>query len=239
MLNKFIRSSIPGRMATLKGSRIVPPPAVKSIPPLQGVVRSCPDVGKVVALTFDDGPSRKFTPLYLKILNRYGVHATFFLIGRHVRENSGLAAMIVKNGNELGCHTFNHRNLEQMDPNAAKQDIESAKQLIEQDSQRQVGLFRPPGGHLDQSLLKMINGMGLKVVLWSIDPEDWYASPEKIIANVLTNLQPGSIILLHEDRASTLAALPTLIGTIKQRGYQLVTVSELLAIQGTQEIVAK
>jgi hypothetical protein len=69
----------------------------------------------------------------------------------------------------------------------------------------------------------------MKIVLWSVDPGDWYARPEKIIDTVLANLQPGSIILLHEDKAGTLAALPTLIKGIRQRGYQLVTVSELLA----------
>ena len=185
----------------------------------------------MVALTFDDGPSRQFTPQYLKVLNEYGVHATFFLIGRNVQDNPGLAAMIARNGNELGNHTFDHHNLKQMDSATAEQDITSAQQLIEQDSHEQDYLFRPPGGNLSQPLVKAIDGMGLKVILWNIDPRDWEetSNENKIIDNVLTNLQPGSIILLHEGKEHTLQALPTLIESIRQRGYRLVTVSELLA----------
>ena len=200
----------------------------------QGVVHSWPNAGKLAAITFDDGPSRQFTPLYLDELDKYGVHATFFLVGRNVQENSGLAAKIAGGGNDIGCHSCYHRNLEKMDRAAAMQDIISAKQLIERDSHRQVSLFRPPGGHLNQPLIRQINEAGMKVVLWNIDPGDWYASPEKIITNVFTNLRPGSIILLHEGRAGTLAALPTLIKGIRQRGYQLVTISELLASENKQ-----
>jgi peptidoglycan/xylan/chitin deacetylase (PgdA/CDA1 family) len=231
LLNKFAADT--GLNRTSIRSQTTPLPVEPAARP-QGVVHSWPGADKMVAITFDDGPSRKFTPLYLDVLDRYGAHATFFLVGRHVQENSGLAAKIAGSGNELGCHAFEHRNLEQMDPAAAMQDITSARRLIERDSHTQVFLFRPPGGHLNQPLINLINGMGMKIVLWSIDPGDWYASPEKIINNVLTNLQPGSIILLHEDKAGTLAALPTLIKGIRQRGYQLVTVSELLASRGKQ-----
>ncbi len=230
VLNKFAANS--GLSLSQQGqNQATPAPPAEPAARLQGIVRSWPGAGKMVAITFDDGPSKQFTPLYLKVLDRYGVHATFFLVGRHVQENSGLAAMIAENGNELGCHAFTHRNLEQMDPAAAMEEITSAKQLIEQDAHTRVFLFRPPGGHLNQPLIKMINGVGMKIILWSIDPGDWYASPDKIINNVLTNLQPGSIILLHEDKACTLTVLPTLIKAIRQRGYRLVTVSELLASQ--------
>jgi len=195
-----------------------------------GVVYNSPAAGKMAALTFDDGPSKKFTPQYLNVLDRHGVHATFFLVGRHIiQEDDGLTAMISGSGNEVGCHAFDHRNLEQMNLATARQDITKAKQLIEDDAHTKVVLFRPPGGHLNQELIAMINGMGMKIVLWSVDPGDWYAGPDKIVNNVLTKLQPGAIIILHEGKAATLAALPTLIKGIRQRGYQLVTVSELLA----------
>ena len=229
LLNKFAVDTGRGWMSV--HGQTAPALPVEPAGGLQGVVHSWPSAGKMVALTFDDGPSKKFTPLYLDVLDRYGVHATFFLVGRNIQEHSGLAAMIAGGGNELGCHSFDHRNLEQMDPDAAMRDIASAKQLIEQDSHTKVGLFRPPGGHLNQPLIKMINGMGMKIVLWSIDPGDWYATPEKVINNVLTNLKPGFDHLLHEDKAGTLAALPTLIKAIRQHGYQMVTISELLSVR--------
>lgn len=232
LLNKFAADTNLNRTSIRSQTKPALPTEPAARP--RGVVYSWPGAGKMVAITFDDGPSKKFTPLYLDVLDRYGVHATFFLIGRNVQENSGLAAKIAGGGNELGCHSFDHRNLEQMDPAAAIQEITSARQLIERDSHTQVFLFRPPGGHLNQPLINLINGMGMEIVLWSIDPGDWYARPEKIIDTVLTNLQPGSIILLHEGKAGTLDALPTLIKGIRQRGYQLVMVSELLASQGKQ-----
>ena len=237
LLNEFAAYSGLDWMSPLNPSQDTQHPLAELAVPLQGVIRNLPRAGKMVAITFDDGPSRQFTPLYLKTLNRYGAHATFFLIGRHIQEDSGLASMIAGSGNELGNHTFVHRNLEQMDSATAKRDIASASQLIEQDTHRQVFLFRPPGGHLDQPLVKMIDGMGLKIILWSIDPRDWdeSLSPEQIIDNVLANLKPGSIVLLHEGKAHTLAALPTLIKAIRQRGYQLVTISELLASQGVEQ----
>lgn len=210
---------------------------VEPIAPLRGVIHSWPSAGKMVALTFDDGPSKQFTPQYLKVLNEYGVHATFFLIGRQVQENPGLAAMIAGSGNEIGSHTFDHHNLKQMSLEAAEQDITSAQQLIEQDTHQPAFLFRPPGGNLNEPLVKIIDKMGLQVILWNIDPRDWdeSSSTEHTIDNVLTNLQPGSIILLHEGKQHTLTALPTLIEDLRQRGYQLVTVSELLAPQGTAQ----
>jgi peptidoglycan/xylan/chitin deacetylase (PgdA/CDA1 family) len=233
LLNKFAADISRSWLAVL--GQTTPALPVEPAARPQGVVHSWPGAGKMVAITFDDGPSRKLTPLYLDVLDKYGVHATFFLVGRHVQENPGLSAKIAGRGHELGCHAFNHRNLEQMDLDVAMQDIASAKQLIEQDSHTKVILFRPPGGHLNQPLINMINGMGMKIVLWSIDPGDWYASLEKVIDNVLTNLRPGGIIVLHEDKAGTLAALPTLIKAIRQRGYQLTTVSELLASQATAQ----
>jgi peptidoglycan/xylan/chitin deacetylase (PgdA/CDA1 family) len=204
---------------------------------LQDVIHCLPEAGDMVALTFDDGPSGQFTSRYLDALDQYGVRATFFLLGLQVQRNPGLADMIADRGHELGNHTFGHHNLRLASLAAAMQDITLGERLIEHDSQRKILFFRPPGGNLNPPLIKMTTGMGLKIILWNIDPRDWdpASSKEHIVNNVLSNLQPGSIVVMHEGHQRTLDALPDLIEGIRQRGYRIVTISELLAAASANE----
>lgn len=216
-----------------------PPPLAGSLPrqtpaagsEIPGVLRSVPYAAKKVALTFDDGPFLNFTPAYLKVLQEQEVHATFFLVGRHIQRAPGLVGLIAQQGHEIGNHTFSHRNLSQVPLESARQDLLMTAKLIEQEGGPQVKFFRPPGGNLNPALVKMIREMGMEIALWNIDPKDWsrQATPTQIVNHILTRLQPGSIVLLHEGRPQTLAALPLLIKELKQRGWQLATLSELRA----------
>lgn len=189
------------------------------------------DKNKCVALTFDDGPSPEMTPEYLRVLREKGVHATFFLIGRQVQRAPGLAAMIADSGNEIGNHTYSHLNLKKSPLADDIKDILNGQNVIEQETHRKPTLLRPPGGELDVPVIKVIQKLGYTIVFWNIDPHDWQngATPEAIVDNVITNLRPGSIILLHEGKLPTLEALPQLIDEIRRQGYQIDTVSELLA----------
>ncbi len=197
-----------------------------------GVVCNVPhDPEKRVALTFDDGPSLSMTPEYLKILRDKGVHATFFLIGSQVEREPSLAALIANDGNEIGNHTYSHLNLKKASLADAASNILEGQKAIEQDAHQELSLLRPPGGELNEPVIHEIQKMGYTVVLWNIDPQDWRenATSSQIINNVMTNLWPGSIILLHEGKAPTLKALPQLIDDITRRGYKIGTVSELLS----------
>ncbi|MDH7577745.1 MAG: polysaccharide deacetylase family protein [Bacillota bacterium] len=203
-------------------------PAGNGIP---GVLRSVPCSSKKVALTFDDGPFQDLSPAYLKVLQEHEVRATFFPIGRHIRRALGMVSLIAQHGHEIGNHTFNHFNLTRISLESAEQELLMTAELIEQEVGYKTRFFRPPGGNLNQALVKMASDMGMQTVLWNIDPQDWgpVKKPEQLVEHILARVQPGSIVLLHEGKPQTLAALPPLITELKERGWQFVTLSELCA----------
>ncbi len=230
---------IPNFKFSLLGENPVQEPPVpqdrirRQTPPMEseisGVKRSFPCSTKKVALTFDDGPFLDLTPSYLKVLQEQGIHATFFLIGRHVQRTPGMVGLIVQQGHEIGNHAFSHGDLTQISLDTAKQELLMTAELLEQEAKGKINFFRPPGGKLNPALVEMVKDMGLQTVLWSIDPKDWQSkkTSNQLVNHILARVQPGSIVLLHEGKPHTLAALPLLIKELKQRGWQLVTLSEL------------
>lgn len=188
---------------------------------------------KVIALTFDDGPSPETTPQVLDILQREQIKATFFVVGKTVKNHPQLLKQIVADGHAIGNHTWNH-HYHQYSPSAAAQELETTAQLIHQLTGVKTALFRPPAGILNNGLVDYAHQKKYAVIMWSADSKDWQSrriTGPQLIDNALTGAQPGSIILLHDgggDRSKTVAALPKLITELKQRGYQFVTVPELL-----------
>lgn len=197
----------------------------------QGVIYSVPGAGQKIALTFDDGPSLELTASYLKILRDEGVQATFFVLGSNVKRYPGLVAMISQEGHEIGNHTYSHSNLKLLSESAIIQDVSIAADLIAEEIPQRITLFRPPGGNINQAVTKTIDGMEMSTVLWNIDPRDWKtgAPPKKIVDHIIGHLKPGAIVVLHEGKPQTLAALPELLRVLRQQDWQMVTVSELLA----------
>jgi peptidoglycan/xylan/chitin deacetylase (PgdA/CDA1 family) len=215
-----------------------PPPGL----PLEkyGVICALDRAGKKrVALTFDDGPS-PMTPEYLRVLQEKGVHATFFLIGKNVQRYPDLAAMITGGGNEIGNHTFSHLDLRKSPLADDVKDILAGQEIIEQETRQKLHLLRPPGGDLSVPVIRQIQKMGYTIVFWDIDPQDWResATPAGIIDNIMSNLRPGAIILLHEGKPGTLKALPEIIDDIRRQGYEIGTVSDLFAASNLQPGVA-
>lgn len=194
------------------------------------------DREKRVALTFDDGPSQ-MTPEYLQILRDKGVHATFFLIGKQAENKPGLAKTIVDSGNEIGNHTCSHLNIRTSSMPESLKDILECQSIIERDSHHKPFMLRPPGGEFNKSIIEQLQKVGYIIVLWNIDPQDWKksATPDQIINNVMTNIRPGAIILMHEGKKPTLEALPRLIDDIKEQGYEIGTVSELLDLSSPNQ----
>ncbi|EDX71068.1 Polysaccharide deacetylase domain protein [Coleofasciculus chthonoplastes PCC 7420] len=188
---------------------------------------------KVIALTFDDGPSSETTPQVLDILQREGIKATFFVVGKTVKNHPQLLKQIVADGHAIGNHTWNH-HYHQYSPWAAAQELETTAQLIHKLTGVKTALFRPPAGILNNGLVNYAHQKKYAVIMWSADTKDWQSrriTVPKLINNALEDAQPGGIILLHDgggDRSKTVQALPKLITELKQRGYQFVTVPELL-----------
>jgi peptidoglycan/xylan/chitin deacetylase (PgdA/CDA1 family) len=180
---------------------------------------------KVVALSFDDGPS-EYTPEFLRVLREKGVHGTFFEIGQEMPGREATMRQILSEGNEIGDHTMNHVEL----PDYSQ--IAGAAARIRAYTHFQPCLFRPPGGAVDAGVIATAGELGLRTITWDVDPRDWSTpGTGAIYSNIVDNAQPGSIILMHDGggpRSETLAALPQVIDTLRDRGYGFETVTELL-----------
>lgn len=185
-----------------------------------------------VALTFDDGPG-PYTARILRVLRRVHAVATFFVIGRLARAYPHLVADEVHTGCEIGDHTETHAPLALLTSSAQLAQITEAAQAIHAAGAPSPVLFRPPYGSFDQTTLEILRAARMLMVLWSADSKD-YTRPgaSRIIYAGVSGGQPGAIILLHDgggDRSETVAALPRIIERLRQRGFRLVTVSQLVA----------
>ena len=180
---------------------------------------------QVVALTFDDGPS-EYTDRFLDVLREKDVPATFFEIGQEMPGREATMRRILAEGDELGDHTMNHVEY----PGYGQ--IAGAAARIKAYTGFQPCLFRPPGGAQNQAVVDTAGSLGMKTVIWDVDPRDWsLPGISEIYSNIVDNAKPGSIILMHDGggpRDETLAALPQIIDTLRARGYGFETVSALL-----------
>jgi len=188
---------------------------------------------KAIALTFDDGPWPEITSQVLDILKGNNVKATFFVVGKQVQKYPQLLKQVVAEGHAIGNHTWSHQYGPYNESTAAR-EIEDTATLIYQTTGVKTSLFRPPAGILNNGLVTYAQQQNYGVVMWSVDSKDWRSRPTRtpaFIDNVLKEAKPGGIVLLHDgggDRSATIKALPQLIAQLKKRGYQFVTVPELL-----------
>ncbi len=190
-----------------------------------GLLSNGPRDAKVVALTFDDGPS-DYTPGFLRVLREKGIHGTFFEVGQEMAGREATMRQILAEGNELGDHTMNHVEY------PGYSQIAGAARRIEEYTRFRPCLFRPPGGAVNSGVVATAGSLGMRTITWDVDPRDWSTpGTGAIYANVVANARPGSIILMHDGggpRGETLEALPQIIDTLRARGYAFETVSELL-----------
>lgn len=190
---------------------------------------------KYVALSFDDGPSGRFTQALLDGLAQRGLHATFFLCGYRVEQYPALAARIAREGHEIGLHGDSHRFFTQMSPEEICADLAAARKKLIAATGREPTLLRPPGGLYDLERLKQSSCADLPVILWSVDPRDWCTDDRQAIASaVIHGAKNGDIILLHDMSDSTVAAVFDILDALEEQGYEFVTVSELARLSGTQ-----
>jgi len=197
---------------------------------------------KAVALTFDDGPSPTYTPQILALLKKYHARGTFFVMGHKVEQYPWLVRAELKDGNEVGNHSFSHPRMTKEDQLSREGQLErTAVDLDLLGCPQGSRCFRPPYSAYDDRLKAYLAHTHRCLVLWSIDSGDWrgLAAPA-IIANVLTRVRNGAIIIFHDsdehaqaDRHPTVEALRTILPALKTAGYRMVTVSELLHHRGS------
>lgn len=192
---------------------------------------------KVIALTFDDGPHKKYTPEILEVLAEYDAKATFFIVGEYAEKNPDLTLRVYEEGHELAIHTYTHP-LKTNVKNLIK-EIKQTHETIFGISGHSPVLFRPVEGQYTDAMIEAIVEEGYKVVMWSwhLDTFDWKNPGEKkIVETVLKGAKPGSVVLFHDGggkRDQTVRALEKILPELKKQGYKFVTVSELIQIQKT------
>ncbi|MCS6775905.1 MAG: polysaccharide deacetylase family protein [Chloroherpetonaceae bacterium] len=183
---------------------------------------------RVVALTFDDGPKPGLTETLLRVLRQEQVVATFFVIGRHVSDYPDLARQIVEAGHELANHSYTHSNLTRLSPEVIARELLQTQVAIQSATGRVPRFVRPPGGNWNPKVAQVARDWGLTPCMWTVDV---YGSEvvgaQQVADAVLQQVRPGSIILMHNGKMSTLQALPTVIRELKRRGYGFVTVDTM------------
>jgi peptidoglycan/xylan/chitin deacetylase (PgdA/CDA1 family) len=191
---------------------------------------------KQIALTYDDGPNDPHTLRLLDVLARHDVQATFFLIGRYVRQRPDIVRDLVKAGHVLGNHTFTHPNLILTGAAETRTQLEECQRAVQETTGEAPKLFRPPFGARRPATLQVARNLGLEPVMWNVTSWDWKALPaEKIVQKCVRQMRGGDVILMHDgshiamgaDRSQTVIASERLIAQHKREGFEFVTVTEL------------
>lgn len=188
---------------------------------------------KIVALTFDDGPTKNSAAI-LEILKDLDVQATFFLTGNELEKNPEEGRMIAEAGHEVGNHSYSHSRLILKTSGTIREEIDRTNELIRETGYTGTIHFRPPYGKKFIALPRYLISQGMKTIMWDVEPESYpevAASAGAITSHVLENVKPGSIILLHvmyESRSETVKAVTDIVTSLRAQGYDFVTISELL-----------
>ena len=186
------------------------------------------DIGeeKRIAITFDDGPHRLYTPKLLDGLKERGIHATFFLVGENIGNNEALVKRMAEEGHLIGNHTFSHVQLTKMKKEDACREVQQTNERICAVTGSPVLYIRPPYGSWNDELQAEIP---MTVTLWNLDSEDWKSqNTGKIVELVESEAKEGSIILLHDIFDTSVEAALRIVDDLTAQGYTFVTVDELL-----------
>ena len=190
-----------------------------------------------LALTFDDGPNDPHTFHLLEVLARHNVKATFFLIGRYVKQRPDIAQELVRAGHVIGNHTFSHPNLIWVSPQETNRELQDCERALTDAVGEHSRLFRPPFGGRRPGTLKIVRKLGLEPVMWNVTGWDWEGKPADYVEQkVRQQIRGGDVILLHDgshaafgvDRSQTVLAVDRLIARYKSDGYEFVTVPAMM-----------
>ncbi len=186
----------------------------------------------MVALTFDDGPSG-VTPRILDSLEAYGARATFYMVGNRMEAYQDTIRRMQALGCELGSHTWNHAYITRLSASSLHSNLNQFDAALQAITGTRSTTMRPPGGFISAASSQALAAYGVPAIMWSIDTLDWKTrNAQSTIHSVLSQVQDGSIILMHDLYSATADAAAVLIPELINRGYQLVTVSELAAHRG-------
>lgn len=187
----------------------------------------------MIALTFDDGPS-EHTGIILDVLEKYNARATFFVIGNNLKEkNIPVVQRAISLGNEIGNHTVSHPDLTQKSTSVVSSQIDGVEKALREITGTKPNLLRPPYGSYNRQVLNQLSKKGYACILWSVDTLDWKTkSADSTTKTVLEKAKDGDIVLMHDSQKSSALAMERIVKGLQDKGYQLVTVSELAKQRG-------
>ncbi|HKU27425.1 MAG TPA: polysaccharide deacetylase family protein [Candidatus Sulfotelmatobacter sp.] len=199
-----------------------------------------------IALTYDDGPNDPHTFRLLEILEKHGVRATFFLIGRYVQQRPDIARDVARAGHVIGNHTFTHPLLIFNNKREVRNELTQCRHALQDALGEHSNLFRPPFGGRRPATLRIVREFNLEPIMWNVTGYDWDAPPAAVIERkVSRQVRGGDVILLHDgghkhmgaDRSQTVLATDHLISRYRSAGFEFLTIPEMLKHNGTRVAV--
>jgi len=182
---------------------------------------------RYIALTFDDGPSGRYTRRLLEGLEERDAHATFFLCGYRMAQDPELAGRIVSAGHEIGLHGYSHKSMRELSRRQIAAELEDTRALLPEGC-NPVWL-RPPGGCCSDGVRQVAEVTGLAILDWSLDPQDWATRDITAVKrSILSAARDGDVVLLHDMTDSSVDAALAVIDSLQDRGFRFVTVSEMV-----------
>ncbi len=193
---------------------------------------------KLVALTFDDGPSGRYTRKLLDGLEERDAKATFFLCGYRMEEDQKLTERIFQEGHEIGLHGYSHKPMQNMCSGDVIRELEKSASLLPEGCQ--AVFLRCPGGTCSQCTRDAAASLGLSLAYWSVDPRDWATDNASAIEKeVLDHVQDGDIILMHDMSNSSVEAALVIVDELSRQGFRFVTLSQLAQIKEISPVPGK
>lgn len=188
-----------------------------------------PALQACVALTFDDGPEATLTPRLLDILAREHVRATFFVVGKRLAYSPGLVRRAFQEGHEIGNHTFDHKPLTSLADGEIVAEIELTDEAVMAETGQRPDVIRAPWGLVDARVEWVLRKAGLwrRMAYWNFDSFDWLDDERHVTGLIVSGAPPGAVVLMHDIHSSTVAAVPTIIRTLKLRGFRFATLADL------------
>lgn len=184
---------------------------------------------KKICITFDAAYGSDETIKIINILKEKNVKATFFLVGFWVEKYPDLVKLLDDSGIEIGSHSNTHPYMSKLSADQIRLELETSKNLITNITGKQVTLFRPPYGDYNDTLINVCDELKLKTIQWSVDSLDWKGlTTSEMLARITPDIEGGGIILFHNNSDHIVEALPVIIDTLLEQGYELVTVSDLV-----------
>jgi len=187
----------------------------------------------VLAMTFDDGPHPTLTPKLLDLLRERNIKCTFFVIGKNARAYPHIIQRMIAEGHEIANHTWNHPSLTSLSDAQIRQELRASEDALMAAANYRPRLIRPPYGAINTRIKQlMFAEFGYSTIMWSVDPQDWRRPGVSVVTSrLVSGARPGAIMLAHDIHPPTIAAMPAMFDQLISKGYQFVTVSQLLNLE--------